>query len=160
MKNYEKGLMKIFGGCVGIFILDLIYRCRVRGDELHYLIFDNFTLVLGILFIISLCGIITVIISTWIRGRITDGKCPISKCYSRSFYLSFVPFVLILMFSIYSAVTGFRLFHTTYGLKAIHDTLLIYGYNIFCIIIPVFPVCLFWQVLYIVKRFNYRKMMR
>lgn len=156
MKNYEKVLIKIFGGCVGIFIFDLVYQCAIRGHKLSYNSFDNLTFVLSLLFAASVFGSMTVFISVWIRSRVSNGESPISKQYTRSFYLSFVPFLLILGMSIYFAITGFRFFSTTYGLKAIHDTFLIYGYYVFGVIIPVFPICIFWQVLYIVKCIMYR----
>ena len=156
MKNYEKVLMKIFGGCIGLFIMDLIYQCVIRGHKLRFNSYDNVTFVLSMLFAASVFGIITVIMSNWMRSRIENGENPISREYRMSFFLSFVPFLLILALSIFFSITGFRFFRTTYGLKAIHDTFEIYGYYVFGIIIPVFPICIFWQVLYIVKSITYR----
>ena len=156
MKNYEKVLMKIFGGCTGFFFLDMFYQCVIRKRDLSYNSYDNLTFILSMLFAVSVFGSVTIGISLWIRKRVEAGKEAISKCYKKSFFLSFVPFLLILAMSIYFAITGFRFFSTTYGLKAIHDTFVIYGYYVFGVIIPVLPFCLFWQVLFIVKSITYR----
>lgn len=156
MKNYEKVLMKIFGGCTGFFFLDLFYQCVIRHRKLSYNSFDNITFILSMLFAVSVFGCVTVIISSWIRSRVAEGKEPISRCYKKSFFISFVPFLMILAMSIYFAITGFRLFSVTYGLQAIHDTFVIFGYYVFGVIVPVLPFCLFWQVLFIVKSITYR----
>lgn len=156
MKHYEKVLLKIFSGCMGLFIIDLIYQCVIRGHKLRFNSFDNITFILSMLFAASVFGIITVGISNWIRSRIENGEAPISREYRMSFYISFVPFFLILTLGIFFSITGFRFFRTTYGLQAIHDTFEIYGYYVFSVIIPVFPFCIFWQVLYIVKSITYR----
>ena len=46
------------------------------------------------------------------------------------------------------------------GAEAFLDNLIIVGLYLFSIIIPVFPVIVFWQMLYIVKRIQYRKLMK
>ncbi len=44
-----------------------------------------------------------------------------------------------------------------YGADAFWDTFTWNGILVFSVIIPVFPLMIFWQLLYIIKRAKYRK---
>ena len=49
------------------------------------------------------------------------------------------------------------MYSTTYGGEAFYEYLVWYGVIIFGALIPVFPAMIFWQILYIIKRIQYRK---
>lgn len=67
------------------------------------------------------------------------------------FYITLSIYPLLLIAALIAAVTGFTfLFSTSYGLDAFFDALLIYGL-VLCVI-PVIPICLIYQIAYLVFR--------
>ena len=69
-----------------------------------------------------------------------------------------VPFGLLLIYSFASAFTGTDfLFDTCYGFDAFWLNFVLVGVLMLSYIIPVFPVLIFWQILYLVNRFRYRE---
>lgn len=79
-----------------------------------------------------------------------------SKIAKGIFYLSFIPYILLLLLSIYSAFEGFTfLFSTSYGIEAFFETFIFVG-AIFCII-PVFPVCICYEIGYGIYQLKKRK---
>ncbi|MBP3248833.1 MAG: hypothetical protein J6M48_00580 [Ruminococcus sp.] len=152
MKKYEKVLLAIFGTFFAAFLIDVLFRLGDPKVKEPDDIFDPFTRILSIPFAISVLGIITVLVNARLRSRREAGLPPISKLYSVSFWLSFIPFVLLLISSISSAFEGASfMYETFYGGEAFWLTFMLTGVMVFCWIIPVFPVLIFWQVLYIVN---------
>ena len=49
---------------------------------------------------------------------------------------------------------------TWYGTEAFWDTLIWNGVLMFSAVIPLFPVIIYWQLLFIIKRIKYRKQMK
>ena len=94
----------------------------------------------------ALFGMIAVMVSWRLRKRAETGKKPISKLYMWSFILSFVPFAAILIRSVFHGVSETCL-----------EVVIWYAVIIFGLIVHVFSLMIFWQVLYIVKRIQYRK---
>ncbi len=160
MKKYEKFLMILFGGGVVLSAASVLYIWLVIEKELGY--FDDVTTVLPFWgFFVSLFGVSAVMISWRLRKRAETGKKPISRLYKCSFILSFVPFVILVIFSACSSADGFTFMSSTvYGSEAFYEYMVWSGIIIFGLLIPVFPLMIFWQVLYIIKRIQYRKMMR
>lgn len=152
MKKYEKVLLAIFGIFFTAFLIDVLFRLGDPKVKEPDDIFDPFTRILSIPFAISVLGMITVLVNARLRSRREAGLPLISKLYSASFWLSFVPFVLLLINSVASAINGSSfLYETYYGGDAFWLTFMLTGVIVFCWIIPVFPVLIYWQVLYIVN---------
>ena len=145
-----------FGG-IGVYLM----RCITLAaeDGLHAPLWDylgyGYASVFGIVLILSVFGLIGLAVSKRIGKRKTTGLEPISKGYKISFILSYIPYLLLLIYSIFASVYGFNFFTTTYGWEGFYTSFLIVG-AVFCVI-PVFPLCLFWQILYIVKWVRNRK---
>lgn len=148
MKKHEKYLLGIFGGCALLSAAFLLYRILVLDKGLG--LFDSIDVVLPwFLGFVSLFGIIAVMVSWRLRKRAEAGKEPISKLYMWSFILSFVPFAAILIRSVFRGVS-----------ETLLDVVVWYAVIIFGLIFPVFPLMIFWQVLYIVKRIQYKEQMK
>ena len=152
MKKYEKVLLAIFGTFFTAFLIDVLFRLGDPKVKEPDDIFNTFTEILSIPFAISVLGIITVLVNARLRSRREAGLPPISKLYSASFWLSFIPFVLLLISSVASAVNGSSfLYETYYGVDGFMLTFMLTGVLMFSLIIPVFPVLIYWQILYIVN---------
>lgn len=157
MKKHEKVLTGIFTVSIALFIADFFYEVIYRHVEADYHFFGGITLPLSIMLIISVFGLMTLLTNVWLRKRSEAGEAPISKAYTASFILSFVPFVLLV---IYSASTGEFTFMgsvVSTGSQAFLDTLFFTGIFGLCIIVPLFPVLIYWQILYLVNRVRYKK---
>ncbi|MBR5684465.1 MAG: hypothetical protein IKW96_14520 [Ruminococcus sp.] len=161
MKKWEKVCMIIFGSFIGLFIMELVYRCGVLKESLDYNFFDPFTLVIVWGFAISVVGSLVILVSTRLRKRVEKEQKPISPAYRASFILSFIPFMFLMINCTASIFTGFSFMGSTwYGSEAFWDTFVFIGILLFSCIIPVFPFCIFWQILYIIKSIKYRKYMK
>ena len=158
MKKYEKILLIIFGAFCAAFLVDILPRLAEHGFKNGRIVFNTFTRILSVPFAISFLGIITVLVTARLRSRKETGLTPISKLYKASFWLSFVPLVLLLINSIGSAFEGSSfLYETFYGFDAFWMNFIFRGVLMFSYAIPVFPVLIFWQILYIVNRIRFRK---
>ena len=161
MKKYEKVLLGIFGCIIAAFAADVLYKWKFLHIPLDYHMFGGFTGILAWFFIAAFFGTLTILVSWRLRNRLEAGKKPVSKLYTLSFVLSFVPFVLLLASSLSCIWEGFTfIYSTSYGGDAFWSNFVIMGVLMYCAIIPVFPVMIFWQILYIIKRIQYRKQMK
>ncbi|WP_303822931.1 hypothetical protein [Ruminococcus flavefaciens] len=160
MKKYEKVLLTVFGSCAVLAISFLLYSWLELEKGLGEI--DDETMVLPLWgAFLSLFGVLAVLVSWRLRKRAEAGEKPISKLYKASFILSFVPFVWLVIYSFYGMADGFTFMSsTTYGEEAFYEYFVWYGVIIFGALIPVFPFLVFWQILYIIKRIQYRKLMR
>ena len=85
--------------------------------------------------------------------QITDSS---PKWFKVLFITSYIPLILLIIYSLSAYSGGFTfIFSTCYGWEAVYDTLFFTGL-IFCII-PVFPVCMTIQTVYIIKAVKRRK---
>ncbi len=81
------------------------------------------------------------------------------KWFKALFAGSFVPAILLIIYSLSSYFCGFTfIFSTYYGWQAVYDTLFFTGL-IFCMI-PVLPLCLMIQIVYIIKAVKRRRSRR
>jgi hypothetical protein len=77
----------------------------------------------------------------------SNKKIKISKVF---FLLSFLPYALLLLQALLSAIFGFTfIFSTSYGIKAFFDSLLIVGWH-FIVVIPILPICFIYQIIYLI----------
>ena len=163
MTKKEKVLSIIFSVIIAsylmIFALMAIYS--ITYPKSMHRIFSHFEPSLAVYIlpaVISLAGMGIIIVNMLSRKRREKGKKVPSTAYTISFYASFVPFVLLLIYSIYSSIFGIRfLWSKSYGFDAFYLSMLLVGGLGGCVIIPVFPVCIFWQALYIFKYIRNRK---
>jgi len=156
MKKFEKVLMCIFGFGIAAFLADCLFEFLVL-DETSYLFFLGITKPLSYYFIISVFGIMAVLTTLWVRKRREAGLEPISKAYTLSFFLSFIPFVLVVF---YCAAQGEFVFMgetMSYGFQAFLDHMVITVFAGLCVIVPIFPILAVWQILYLVHRKRNRK---
>ena len=157
MKKYEKVLLAIFGLCDVLSISAVLYIWYGLEKGLGY-IDDGMTVVPFWCTFVSLAGLSAVLVSWRLRKRAEAGMKPISKLYNCSFIVSFLPFVLLIISSVESISEGFSFMGTSwYGADAFWDTFTWNGILVFSVLIPVFPLMIFWQLLYIIKRAKYRK---
>ena len=157
MKKHEKVLMSIFIIVITAFISDFLFEVLLLGTPADYQFFGGITQFLSVFLAISIGGILTILTTVWVRIRREAGLPPISKAYTISFILSFIPFLALV---IYSASQGDFVFMgetVSYGFEAFIDYMLITGIYIFSIIASVFPVIIFWQILYLIHRYRNRK---
>lgn len=148
----------IFG--YGYNLGDTAYGIVAIGEWFNYF-FSEYWVVFKIkpLHILFICCLIYQIIYfiklRHISNKKHESKDQIKK-YDKTkiiFILSFIPYIVLILFTIYSAIFGFRYsFFTTstvvYGIEAIKAIMLFYGVG-FCII-PVFPTCIVYQIIYLV----------
>ena len=160
MKKYEKILLGIFGSFAALGIAAVLYIWYGLEKGLGY-IDDGMTVVPFWCTFVSLAGLSAVLVSWRLRKRAEAGKKPVSRLYLLSFILSFLPFVLLIISSVNSMSEGFSFMGDTwYGTEAFWDTFSWNGILVFGCLVPVFPAMIFWQILFIIKRIKYRKLMR
>lgn len=157
MKKHEKVLMCIFIIVITAFISDFLFEVLLLGTPVDYQFFSGITYFLSIFLAISVGGILTILTTVWVRKRREAGLPPISKAYTISFILSFIPFLALVIFSASHGDFVFMGETVSYGFEAFIDYMLITGIYIFSIIAPVFPVIIFWQILYLIHRYRNRK---
>lgn len=158
MSKRAKIFMYICFGGIGVYLIRCInsaIRDRFRAPLWDYLGLGYMT-VWGAIALLSCFGLVGLGVSRRIGKRREAGKEPFSKGYRISFYISFVPYALLLLYCAYCSKYGFSfLWSTSYGWEAFEGAFTIMGL-VFCVI-PVFPFCIFWQILYIVKWVRNRK---
>lgn len=157
MKKNEKVLMAVFGCGIAAFIADFLIETLALDIEPDYHFFNGITRPLSIFFIISFFGIMTLLVKVRLRKRFDEGKEPISKGYRLSFILSFIPFVLLVISCLTAGEFNFMGTTVAYGAEAFWDNFFFTGIALLSIVIPVFPVIIYWQLLYIINRRKYRK---
>lgn len=150
MKKYEKILIAVFGGCTVLSLAFLLISLFMLGKGIGYL--DNFEEVLPYYLMFGgVFGVIGVLVPWRLRKRMEAGKAPISALYKVSFRLSFLPLAVLLIVGIAGAVSG------GFDWSVLWGTIVFYGILLGCILIPIFPFMLFWQVLYAVMAGKYKK---
>jgi len=75
-----------------------------------------------------------------------------TKIYKIILYISFLPYLLLLGYGIYSAIFGFTFFFSTsYGFDGFIGAITIMGI-IFFAYYPVIPVCMVYQLIYFLRK--------
>lgn len=86
------------------------------------------------------------------------------KILKTIYYLTFIPYIAFVICTIYSMIFGVTfMFSTCYGLEALEVMIIILG--IFTGIIPIFPVCLIYQIVFKIltkkhqeyKQYNFKR---
>ncbi|MBR6968108.1 MAG: hypothetical protein IKH78_06195 [Ruminococcus sp.] len=158
MKKAERIILGLSAVGTGAYLMYCITEWLSHGFSysLKGCLVKGYCSVFGVILVISCIAALGVLVSLRIRKRRSMGKPSISGLYTFSFYSSFLPLVLLLIYSLISVKSGFTfLWSTSYGGRAFCEAFVLTG-AVFCMI-PVFPFCLFWQILYIVKRLRSRK---
>lgn len=150
MKKYEKILIAVFGGCTILSLAFLLISFFMLGKGLGYLDYLEEVLPYYLMFG-GVFGVIGVLLPWRLRKRREAGKAPISKLYKVSFWLSFLPLAVLLIVGIAGAVSG------GFDWSVLWGTVVFYGILLGCILIPIFPFMLFWQVLYGIMAGKYKK---
>lgn len=156
MKKCEKIMTGIFVTGIIAFISDFLYEVVYMQVEADDRFFYGITVPLSVIFVISFFGLMTLLVRVWLRKRSEAGKKPISNAYRLSFLLSFIPFILLVISSLQTSEFSFMGTVVATGAEAAYDTFF-FGVLMYCSVIPIFPVVIFWQILYIINRIKYRK---
>lgn len=77
------------------------------------------------------------------------------KIFNYIFIITFIPYIYLFTIALYYAIFGYDVYtwilptyvKTIYGLDALFETLFIYGFKFS--IIPIFPLCLIYQIIYL-----------
>lgn len=74
-------------------------------------------------------------------------------------WISFLPYVWLLVYGIYSFFNGFTfIFSTSYGFTALYESIVIMG--IILCMYPVLPICLIYQLFYLICYFIKKKKLK
>ncbi len=66
------------------------------------------------------------------------------------FIISFIPYIGLLIYGIYSMIFGFTfIFSTSYGIEAFLDSIFILG--LLLCVYPILPICLIYQIFYLIR---------
>ncbi len=155
-KNGQTFKWVCFGG-IGVYLAHCVHIAA--EDRLHAPLWDylglGYTSSFGVILVIAIFGLMALAVSHHIKKRKVTGLQPISRKYTISFIVSYIPYILLLSYSLYCSKFGFTFFTTSYGWEGFYSAFVIMGF-VFCVI-PVLPFCIFWQILYIVKWVRNRK---
>ena len=155
MNKIEKTLIGIFGLGIVLFLAYCItegLQCIrfSHGFERGY--FSEF----GVILVVSCIGLFAVFVSHAMRNRKNKGKAPITKADKIWFRISFVPFMLVVLYGIFCSFFGISfLWSVSYGIDAFLIAV-ICGAALL-VIIPVLPLCIVWQIIYLVRRRKAKK---
>ena len=150
MNKVEKFLIGLFGLGVLIFLAYCITE-GITGFGLVHGFERGYWSEFGVILVVSCLGLFAVLVSHAMRNRKNKGKKAITNTDRIWFRLSFVPFLLIVLYGGYSAIFGISfLWSVSYGIYGFL-TAVVCGAAIL-VIIPVLPLCIVWQVIFIVRR--------
>lgn len=156
MNKVEKVLIGVFGLGIFVYLAHCIKRGMIYGfsggffSYFTYPIFSEYGLILAL----SVIGLITVFIVHAILKRKKRKAAVITKADKVWFVISFVPFALVMLYGLYGAVFGIDfLWSRNYGIDGF--LLAVFFGGIFAL--PVLPVCIIWQIIYLVTRYKAKK---
>lgn len=156
MNKIEKVLIGVFG--LGIFVY--LTQCITNGMSygfsggvLRYFtryIFTEYGLILAV----SVIGLVTLFIVHAIVKRRKGRESRITKADKIWFAVSFLPAALLLIYGLYGALTGVEfLWSKCYGFEGFLLAVIFGG----ILIIPVLPLCIIWQIIFLVNRHKVKK---
>ena len=155
MNKVEKTLIGVFGFGIVVFlaycITEGLHGLRFsHGFERGY--FSEF----GVILVVSCLGLFAVFVSHAMRNRKNKGKELITNADRIWFRLSFIPFGLIILYGLFSAFFGISfLWSKSYGIDGFLIAVMC-GLIAF-VVFPVLPLCIVWQVIYLVRRHKAKK---
>ncbi|MBR5684466.1 MAG: hypothetical protein IKW96_14525 [Ruminococcus sp.] len=155
MNKVEKVLIGVFGLGILIFLAYCITE-GITGFGLAHGFEKGYCSEFGVILVVSCLGLFAVLVSHAMRNRKNKGKKAITNADRIWFRLSFVPFLLMLLYGVYSAFFGIDfLWSRSYGLDAFLIAVLFGG--IALVVVPVLPLCIVWQVIYLIRRRKVKK---
>lgn len=156
MNKVEKVLIGVFGLGIFVYLAECMssgMRYGFSGGVLRYFDRKLFT-EYGLIFVLSVIGLITVFIVHAILKRKKRKAAGITKADKVWFVISFVPFALVMLYGLYGAFLGIDfLWSRNYGIDGF--LLAVFFGGIF--ILPVLPLCIIWQIIYLVTRHKAKK---
>jgi hypothetical protein len=156
MNKVEQILIGVFGvGAIPYFMQcirkGMRYGCG--SGMMRYFKSELITLH-GALFALSVIGLITVFIVHAIIKRKKRSEVRITKADKIWFAISFLPVVLLLLYGLYGAATGVNfLWSSYYGIDGFMLAVIFGG----ILILPVLPLCIIWQIIFLVTRHKAKK---
>ena len=155
MNKIEKTLTGIFALGIIIFLTYSITE-GITGFGLAHGFERGYCSVFGVILIVSCLGLFAVLVSHAMRNRKNKGKSPITNADKIWFRISFVPFLLVVLYGIFSAFFGISfLWSMSYGMDAF--LIAVVCGVILLVIIPVLPFCIVWQMIYLIRRRRAKK---
>lgn len=155
MNKAEKTLIGVFGFGIVLFLAYCITE-GLQCIRFSHVFEKGYFSAFGVILVVSLLGLFAVFVSHAMRNRKNKGKELITNADRIWFRLSFIPFGLIILYGLFSAFFGISfLWSKSYGM----DGFLV---AVACgaallVIIPVLPLCIVWQVIYLVRRHKAKK---
>lgn len=156
MNRIEKVLTGVFGLGICVYLTKCIksgVRYGFSSGILYYFaryIFTEYGLILAL----SIIGLVTLFIVHAIINRRKKRELRITKADKIWFAISFVPAALLLLYGLYGALTGVEfLWSKYYGFEGFFISVVFGG----ILIIPVLPLCIIWQIIFLVNRNKVRK---
>ena len=156
MNKVEKVLIGLFGLGIFVYLAHCIKRGMIYGfsggffSYFTYPIFSEYGLILAL----SVIGLITVFIVHAIIKRKKRSEVRITKADKIWFVISFIPFAMVMLYGLYGAVFGIDfLWSRNYGIDGFMLAVIFGG----IFILPVLPLCIIWQIIYLVTRHKAKK---
>ncbi|MBO4523423.1 MAG: hypothetical protein J5723_01960, partial [Ruminococcus sp.] len=151
----EKTLIGVFGFGVIVFLTYCITE-GVTGFGIAHGFERGYFSEFGVILVVSCLGLFAVLVSHAMRNRKNKGKKTITNADRIWFRLSFIPLLLIVLYGVYSAIFGISfLWSVSYGFYGFL-TAVVCGAAIL-VIIPVLPLCIVWQIIYLIRRHKAKK---
>ena len=155
MNKIEKVLIGIFGFGIIVFLGYCITE-GVTGFGIAHGFERGYFSEFGVILVVSCLGLFAVLVSHAMRNRKNKGKKTITNADRIWFRLSFIPLLLIVLYGVYSAIFGISfLWSVSYGFYGFL-TAVVCGAAIL-VIIPVLPLCIVWQIIYLIRRHKAKK---
>ena len=156
MNKVEKVLIGVFGLGICVYLVDCIdrgMRYGFSGGFLDYFTYPLFS-VYGLILAVSVIGLATLFIVHAIVRRRKKREARITGADKIWFAISFLPVVLLLLYGLYGAVTGVNfLWSSYYGIDGFMLAVIFGG----ILILPVLPLCIIWQIIFLVNRHKAKK---
>ncbi|MCR4640356.1 hypothetical protein [Ruminococcus sp.] len=156
MNKVEKVLIGVFGLGICVYLAECIdrgMRYGFSGGFLDYITYPIFS-AYGLILAVSVIGLITLFIVHAIVKRRKKRELRITRTDKIWFAISFLPAALLLLYGLYSAIAGVDfLWSKCYGFEGFIVAVVFGG----ILIIPVLPLCIIWQIIYLTGRHKAKK---
>ncbi|MBR0511447.1 MAG: hypothetical protein IJJ81_02590 [Ruminococcus sp.] len=156
MNKVEKVLIGVFGLGICVYLVDCIdrgMRYGFSGGFLDYFTYPLFS-VYGLILAVSVIGLATLFIVHAIVRRRKKREARITGADKIWFAVSFLPITLDVLYGLYGAIAGIDfLWSKCYGFDGFILAVVFGG----ILIIPVLPLCIIWQIIYLTGRHKAKK---
>ncbi|WP_303789259.1 hypothetical protein [Ruminococcus flavefaciens] len=156
MNKVEKVLIGVFGLGICVYLAHCIKRGMIygfSGELLSYFTYPIFS-EYGLILALSVIGLITVFIVHAILKRKKRKAVGITRADKIWFAVSFLPITLDVLYGLYGAIAGIDfLWSKCYGFEGFILAAVFGG----ILIIPVLPLCIIWQIIYLTGRHKAKK---